>query len=385
MGQTSRPARVLQDLPFAKREQADVDVGRMTPAQFLTRLERGEVAPAYLFIGPESYHRRRAREALLRAALHGAGDDNAIARYDLAGDSLAEVIDDARALSLFASERVIFAGNAEAVMPNAVAGEQAEESEGGAGAAAMLAAYMRNPTPGVVLVFDAPRFDFEGEDKRKQERVRKFYAALGEPVDFKRASPDEARREAAALARRVGLRIDPAAVDLLVESLAADLTRIAVEVEKLSLYAQGRTVTEEDVTLLAPEARATTIFALVAALGRRDRSRSLEILDTLFREGEYLPLALSFLAAQFRAALVAKEAGLRSPQQIQGHFARMGVQMWGSRAEQVFQTVAKFSKAQLERAIKLTFDADRDLRTARPDDRIVMEQFILRLTVEGGI
>jgi DNA polymerase III delta subunit len=58
----------------------------------------------------------------------------------------------------------------------------------------------------------------------------------------------------------------------------------------------------------------------------------------------------------------------------------MGVQMWGSRAEQVFQTVAKFSKTQLQRAMQLTFEADRDLRSARPDDRIVMERFILRLT-----
>ncbi|MGA3039729.1 MAG: DNA polymerase III subunit delta [Bryobacteraceae bacterium] len=352
----------------------------MTPAQFLTRIERGSIAAAYLFLGPEVYQRRRARQALLHAALGDAGRENSVTQYDLADTSLAEVIDDARALSLFASERVIFAGNAEAALPRTRADEDAEESDGAAGSADALAGYMKDPTPGVVLVFDAPRFDFEGDDKRKQERVRKFFAALGEPVEFRRASADEARREAAALARRAGLNIDPATVDLLVEALAADLARIAVEVEKLALYAQGRPVTEEDVARLVPDARATTVFALVAALGRRDRSRSLEILDTLFRDGEYLPLALSFLSAQFRAALVAKEAGLRSPQQVQGHFMKMGVQMWGSRAEQVFQTVAKFSKTQLQRAMELTFEADRDLRSARPDDRIVMEQFILRLT-----
>jgi DNA polymerase-3 subunit delta len=352
----------------------------MTPAQFLTRIERGPIAPAYLFVGPESYHRRRARAALVKAALGAAGGESAVKHYDLAGTPLAEVIDDARALSLFASERAIFAGNAEAALPRTRAEEDAEDSDGAAGSPDMLAAYMKNPTPGVVLVFDAPRFDFEGEDKRKQERVRKFYGALREPVEFKRASADEARREAAALARRAALSIDPATVDLLVEALAADLTRIAVEVEKLALYAQGRPVTEDDVALLVPDARATTIFALVGALGRRDRSRSLEILDTLFRDSEYLPVALSFLSAQFRAALVAKEAGLRSPQQVQGHFAKMGVQMWASRAEQVFQTVAKFSRTQLERAMQLTFEADRDLRSSRPDDRIVMEQFILRLT-----
>ena len=52
-----------------------------------------------------------------------------------------------------------------------------------------------------------------------------------------------------------------------------------------------------------------TVFALVAALGRGDRTRALEILDTLAREGEYMPLALTFLGTQFRMALVAREAG----------------------------------------------------------------------------
>ena len=353
----------------------------MTPAQFLARLSRNDIGPAYLFLGPEAYHRARARAALLDAALGGADRDNAVTHYDLNDTPLAEVIDDARALSLFALDRVIFAANAEAALPRVRGGEEDGEGESAAaGSAGALTAYLQNPTPGVTLVFDAPRFDFEGEDKRRQDRVRKFYAVLTDPVEFRRVSAEEARREAAGMARRAGLNIDPSGVELLVEALAADLTRIAVEIEKLALYTKGRQVTPEDIALLTPDARASTIFALVGALGRRDRTKSLEILDTLFRDGEYLPLALAFLATQFRAALVAKEAGLRSPQQVQGHFARMGVQMWGSRSEQVFQTVGKFSKPQLQRAMGLIFDADKNLRSARPDDRVVMEQFILRLT-----
>jgi DNA polymerase-3 subunit delta len=131
---------------------------------------------------------------------------------------------------------------------------------------------------------------------------------------------------------------------------------------------------------MAPEARSTTIFALVDALGRRNRARSLQVLDTLVREGEYLPLALSFLAGQFRMALVAREANLRSPQQILGHFTRLGVPIWPARAEQVQQTLTRFSKEQLEKAMSLVFGADRDLRSARPDDRIVMEKFVFDLT-----
>lgn len=352
----------------------------MTPAQFLARIGRREVAPAYLFLGPEAYQRRRARAALIEAVVGAAGSEHALTQYDLSETALAEVIDDARALSLFASQRVILVANAEAVLPRGRADEDAGEGDAPAGQAEALTAYLRDPVPGVVLVFDAARFEFEGDDKKKQDRVRKFYAAVADPVEFRRVTADEARMQAAAMARRAGLAIDPRVVELLVEALGADLARIAVEVEKMALYSGGRPVTEDDVAALVPDARSTTIFALVAALGRRDRTRSLELLDTLFRDGEYLPLALAFLSAQFRAALVAKEAGLRSPQQIQGHFSRMGVPMWSSRAEQVLQTVSKFSKPQLERAMALVFDADRGLRSARPDDRIVMEQFILRLT-----
>ena len=55
------------------------------------------------------------------------------------------------------------------------------------------------------------------------------------------------------------------------------------------------------------------------------------------------------------------------------------MQMWGSRADQVQQTATKFSKPQLERAMSLIYRADKGLRDARPDDRVVMERFILEL------
>jgi DNA polymerase-3 subunit delta len=352
----------------------------MTPDQFLSRIKRNQIAPAYLFLGAEAYQARHCREALLDAML-GAGErENGLAQYDLNDTSLAYVLDDARALSLFAPQRVILVSNAEAALPRQRSDDE-DAGETSATAAAELAAYMHSPSPGVVLLFEARRFDFEGEDKKKLERVQKFYSAVPEIVELRRFSMDEARMEARALARDRAIKIDIAALDLIVEALGGDVARIAVELEKLSLYsAAGKPITIDDISALVPDARSTTIFALVNALGRRDRSRGLQVLDTLCREGEYLPLALAFLSTQFRLALVSKETGLRSPQQIQGHFSRSGVPMWSSRAEQVYQTTSKFSRGQLEHGLKLIFEADRDLRSARPDDRIVMERFVLELT-----
>jgi DNA polymerase-3 subunit delta len=354
----------------------------MTPAQFLARIQKRSVPPAALLLGPEAYERRRIREAIFATV-----PPDAVVRHDLTELSLAEVVDDARALSLFATERLIWVVNAEAALPRGRVvddGGGGEDGEGGGGASSAsggpLTAYLRDPSPGVTLIFEAMRFDFEGDDKRKQERVRKFYAAVPEVVELRRFGPREARQETDALARAAGFRLDPAAADLLVEALGADIARISVEIEKLALWAGTRVVGVDDIGALVPDARSTTIFALVSALGRRDRAQSLEILDTLAREGEYLPLALAFLSSQFRMALVAREAGLKSSQQIQGYFQRLGTPMWGSRADQIQQTAAKFAAPQLERAIRLIFEADRGLRDARPDDRIVMEQFVLKLT-----
>ena len=351
----------------------------MTASQLLARAKKREIPPAVLLLGPEAYERRRIKQGLMAAFAEGA-----VAQLDLAELSLAAILDDARALSLFAADRLIWVVNAEAALPKTAKSSEEDdpeaESSGGGGDAAPLVAYLKNPTPGVVLVFETIRFDFEGEDKRKLDRVKKFYAAVRDVVELRRFAAHEARAEGESLARRAGLSLQPEALDLLVEALGADIARIAVEIEKLALYAGTRTVSADDIANLVPDARSTTIFALVNALGRRDRTRALELLDTLTSEGIYLPLALTFLSTQFRLAMAAREAGLKSAAQVQSHFTRMGVPMWGSRADQVWQTVAKFGKPQLERAMKLISEADRGLRDARPDDRIVMEQFLLKLT-----
>ena len=198
-------------------------------------------------------------------------------------------------------------------------------------------------------------------------------------MEFHRVSVDEARGELDRIARAAGVKLDPAAAEALVEALAADVGRIAIEIEKLSLY--GKPITADDLPLLVPDARQSTIFALVNALGRRDRARSLDTLDALVREGEYLPLALTFLATQFRMALVAKEANLRGASAVQGHFQRAGVQMWGSRAEQVSAgTAGKFSKEPTGARAEGDFrDGSRICEARVRMTRTVVENFVIRL------
>jgi DNA polymerase-3 subunit delta len=351
----------------------------MTPGQFLREIER-QPAPVYLFLGPDPYERARCRTALIERTLPADEREQGLTRYDLDETALAAIIDDACSLSLFASNRVIWAGSAEAALPRRIAAPDSSD-ESKESSDAPLRAYLANPSPGVTLVFDTSRYDFDGEDKARTERVRKFYMAIPAVVEFPRFTPEAGRELATRLAKTAGIKMGPPEIEMLVEAVSADASRIAIEIEKLRLWAgsDGK-VSLEDVASMVPNARSSTIFALVAALGRNDRSRALDILDSLIREGEYLPLALNFLATQFRLALVAREAGLRNSSQIQAHFSKTGIPMWRSRAEQIAQTVSAFSSDRLERAISRVYAADKALRDTRPDDRVVMEEFVLRIT-----
>jgi len=356
----------------------------MTPEQFLARLAKNGPEPAYLFVGPEAYERTRCRRALLDAVLPSAQRDerdNGLTRHDLDRMPLAAALDDARALSLFASRRVIWLAGAEAAVPRGSrtatddADDEAESGQSG------LASYLREPTPGVVLVIDCARYEFEGEDKARIERVEAFYSAVLAKVEFRPYAPEAARFLAQKLSKEAGIQLGLAELALLLEATGGDASRIAVEIEKLRLFAgTARKITAADIAALVPDAQSSTIFALVAALGRGDRQRALEILDTLSSAGEYMPLALTFLATQFRTALAAREAGLRGASQIQAHFNKLGARMWPERARQIEQTMDAFSKERLALAVEKVFETDRGLRDARPDDRILMEEMVFALT-----
>jgi DNA polymerase-3 subunit delta len=350
----------------------------MTPRQFLDHIRDDVPAPAYLFLGPEPYQRDWCRKALIERVLPDPEQrEQGLARHDLQDTPLQTVLEDARSLSLFVTQRVLWVSGAEAPLPRA----RASESPDAGAPAEALARYLKDPTPGVVLVFECTRYQFDGDDKKKLERVREFYSAIPMQVELAPLAGQQARAFAERLARQAGLELGPAELDLLVESLGGEAARIATEIDKLRLWAAaGRPITPEQITELVPDARATTIFALVDALGHHDRVRALEALDTLVRQSEYLPLALTFLSSQFRAALAAKEAHLRGPGEIRSHLSDVGMNVWPSKAAQIHQTASSFSQPQIAAALKNIFRADRALRDARPDDRVVMEDFILRLT-----
>jgi DNA polymerase III subunit delta len=353
----------------------------MTPEQFLSRIAKNPPAPAYLFLGQEGYQRRVCKEALIERALGTTHRSEGLTQTDLESTSISEILDDARSLSLFAAERLIWVASAELALPRRMTSSADDGEEGEKSSGAQIVNYLKQPTPGTVLIFECSRYDFAGDDKPKLDRVEKFYSAIPAVVEFRQFTPESSRALAQDLARKYGLRIGGAELTALLDAVAGDASRLASELEKLSLFIEsGRAVTMDDLRLLVPNAAQSTIFSLVNALGKRDRAGALRSLDILIREGEYLPLALTFLSTQFRLALAAKEGGIGSAQQAVSYFSKMGVRIWRDRAEQVMGTAGAFTKDHLARATAAIYDTDKKLREGYKDDRVIMETLVFALT-----
>ncbi len=353
----------------------------MTPDQFLTKIAKQPIAPAYLLLGSEGYARKMCREALIARALPSQDRIEGVNQIDLESMSLSEALDDARSLSLFATDRVLWVSSVELALPRRLTTSSDEEGGTDKGAEAQLAAYLKAPTQGTTIVFECSRYDFSGDDRTKLERVAKFYAAVPVTVEFRPLAPDALRFLAQQLARDAGLKLGGAELAILLDAVGSDASRLASEIEKLSLYVgKERAVTAEDLQAIVPNASQSTIFSLVGALGQGNRTAALNSLDVLVRDGEYLPLALTFLSTQFRMALAAKEAHITSAQQAQNFFTKMGVRIWRDRAEQVVATANAFSQSMLNRAVACIYETDKKFREGYRDDRVIMETLILTLT-----
>ena len=97
------------------------------------------------------------------------------------------------------------------------------------------------------------------------------------------------------------------AVQLLVDMIGMDLWALASEVEKLLLYATGRTIEIEDVEEMVGFVKEVSIFTVVDAVLEGNRTVAMRNLTKLLEGEATVPYVLSMLGRQVRMLLLAKE------------------------------------------------------------------------------
>ena len=104
-----------------------------------------------------------------------------------------------------------------------------------------------------------------------------------------------------------GTNISPAAIKRLTDLVGNDLWTLVQEIEKLSLYAFGRSIEERDVEELVPQVREANIFAAVDALIEGRPGVALLLLQQLRQDGRDVSNIIAMVERQLRLLALARD------------------------------------------------------------------------------
>ena len=101
--------------------------------------------------------------------------------------------------------------------------------------------------------------------------------------------------------------IQPGSIRLIVQFIGPDLWTIDSELEKLSLYADGRSIEERDVRTIVSQVRESNIFTAIDATLEGRWNIAIKLLKEIYNDGSSFQYIISMLSRQLRLNILAKE------------------------------------------------------------------------------
>jgi DNA polymerase-3 subunit delta len=174
-----------------------------------------------------------------------------------------------------------------------------------------------------------------------------------------------------------GTSISPQAVDLLARLVGGNLWVMSSEINKLSLFASGRRIEEEDIRAVVSSAQEANVFAMVDAILDFRAGVAQRLLEQLLQQGASPAYLLVMLARQVRLVVRAKEMRRRKTPEAEIQ-SRLGL-----KSEFPFRrTLEQAQRYPLERlkAVYLRLlEADLAIKTGRYDGGLALNLLIADL------
>lgn len=170
----------------------------------------------------------------------------------------------------------------------------------------------------------------------------------------------------------------PAALALLCQELNGNAQTMAGEIEKLALYCLDRqTIDEDDVEQALSSGHRNTIFTLVDSIGAGRLAQSLACLKQLLDDGTAPLQVLAMIARQFR--LLARTCEVDPQHATPARIRQLLALRSDFLAREMIKQAGKWSSACFGSVFEELSSADRQLKSSRKGNRLILENLLLRL------
>lgn len=330
--------------------------GDLQPEDVIKALERGKLAPFYLFYGPNEFIIERVLGRIRNEYIpENSRDFNMEICYG--GETgPSDVVNRAQTIPFLASNRLIILRRTESY--------KAEQLN-------KFIPYLEKPVPSTCLIFLASKTDFK----------KKFFKSIrsaGYAVNFSELRINQIIPWIQNVAREINLNIDRSGCAFLQEVTGGGLREICSELEKLKLSYGERRVGEKEVKELAINSRMYSIFELMDAISEKKVGQALSVLTRFLDEEDKKSAPLQIIGMLNRQIgllwqiiiLTAKGEG------VGGMSSKLGIAPFS--AKNLMKQSKKWTSEELERGIALLYQTDRFLKSgSRP--KPVLENLVITL------
>ena len=209
-----------------------------------------------------------------------------ISKYDLNNDTMQDIIDDAKTISLFGDKKLIICENA-----NLFTGQTAKDAE-------ILESYLTKPNDLTTLIFIINNDKIDNRKKitklMKKNGIIKDFSENINPITFVQNNLKD-------------YNINISAINLLIDRVGNNPLILKNEIDKLKLYkGNNKFIDENDILNLTVKTSYEDIFKLIDYIIDNNKDKALEILEEMFKNGEEAIKIIVILAGQIRIMYQAK-------------------------------------------------------------------------------
>lgn len=339
-------------------------VDHMNYATEMAKINKGQLAPVYLFLGTESYLAESGRRELTNQVLAEDEMDLNFGAYDMEEIPVGVALDDAESVPFFGDKRLVIIDRP--TFFTAEKSKQKLEHD-----LVWLENYLNNPPEFTVLAFFAP---YEKLDERK--KITKLVKKVATVVEVKTLSEKEVRHFLKELIANEDYQISPEAFELLIQLTDAKLSTAMSELPKLFLFASDtKQITKSAVNELVAKSLEQNIFALVEYVLKKRVADALTLYQDLLLQKEDPIKINAILMTQFRLLIQVKILEKKGYQQ--GDIAGM-LKVHPYRVKLAIQQARKFSEQVLVTAFDGLVEAEYRLKTGQGDKEMQFELFVLQ-------
>ncbi|MEF2964769.1 DNA polymerase III subunit delta [Paenibacillus sp. M1] len=329
------------------------------------QLKQGQVSPLYLCYGTEKYQIKEFIGLLEERVIDRGQRDFAVAVYDLSDTPVEAVIEEAETLPFLVERKLIIVNDSSLFTAGKDGGKIEHKVEA-------LLSYIDNPAEHSVIVFVVA-----GEKLDERKKVVKAMKAAATVLAFMPLGGSELTQWVVREVEKRGSRIGREAAEALIAACGVQMSALAVEVDKLCLYAgEGGMIDTAVIDQLVARTTEQNVFAMVEHIAGLKLEPALDIFYELLKQREEPIKIAALIARQFRIMLQVKELARQSYSQQQ-IASQLGLHPYAVKI--AGEQARKFEPARLKRILSDLAQLDYQMKSGGIDKVLGLELFLLKL------